>query len=83
MNFGIKKRNEPQLIIIPLVDVVLQIVIFLLLTSTFGTAGHFGELPLLAGGEAGASVAGELHVMLDSDGQVTIDGNSVAGEGIE
>ena len=80
MNFRERKRREPQLIIVSLIDVVLQLVIFLLLTTTFeGREVSFAiDLP-----EAETGVAGQpsmLTVDVGPEGKTTVGGELIGEE---
>ena len=83
MIFRPKKRREPQLIIVSLIDVVLQLVIFLLLTTTFeGREVSFGiDLP---GAETGyAAPRSALTVDVGPGGETSVNGKALAAESLE
>ncbi|AWI81574.1 MAG: biopolymer transporter ExbD [Betaproteobacteria bacterium HGW-Betaproteobacteria-13] len=84
MNFRRAVRHEePEINLIPLIDVVLVIIIFLMLTTTFTqTSGLEINLPTAesAGGEA---VSNEIVVAVTAAGDVIVNRIPVAGKGIE
>jgi len=84
MNFRRAVRHEePEINLIPLIDVVLVIIIFLMLTTTFTkTSGLEINLPTAesAGGEA---VNNEIVVAVTAAGDVIVNRVPVADKGIE
>jgi biopolymer transport protein ExbD len=78
MRFRVKRRKEPQVVLVSLVDVVLQLVIFFVLTSTFRS----GEVSIdisLPPADAPAAVAAEgITVELEEDGTIRLDGEEVS-----
>ncbi|MBR0564580.1 biopolymer transporter ExbD [Azoarcus sp. L1K30] len=84
MNFRRTVRNqEPEINLIPLIDVVLVIIIFLMLTTTFTkTSGLEINLPTAesVGGEA---VSNEIVVAVTAGGDVIVDRTPVADKGID
>jgi biopolymer transport protein ExbD len=83
MNFRVGSRKEPQLIVVSLVDVILQLVIFLLLTTTFKAVEGKVDLSLPEAGAAVKAVAGGLVVELDEEGNLTVDGNAATRGDLE
>lgn len=83
MIFRTRKRREPQLIIVSLIDVVLQLVIFLLLTTSF--EGREVSFPIdLPGAETGeAEPRGALTVEVGPHGETTVNGENVATERLQ
>jgi biopolymer transport protein ExbD len=77
MNFRIKKRREPQVVIVSLIDVVLQ-----LLTTTFKGGGAAIDVSLPTA-ESDLQPPGRGLVLdLDRDGNVSVAGKNVGAEGI-
>jgi biopolymer transport protein ExbD len=75
MNFrrGIR-RDEPEINLIPLIDLLLVILIFLMVTTTYS---KFTELQVnlpTAGAEKPAEPPGEILVAVSADGRYLIDG---------
>jgi biopolymer transport protein ExbD len=83
MNFRVGSRKEPQLIVVSLVDVILQLVIFLLLTTTFKAVEGKVDLSLPEVGAAVKAVAGGLVVELDEEGNLTVDGSAATRGDLE
>lgn len=79
MNFrrGIR-REEPEINFIPLIDLLLVILIFLMVSTTYS---KFSELQVnlpSASAEAQVERPAEITVAVAADGRYTIDGNAVA-----
>jgi len=71
------QRNEPEISLIPLIDVVLVIIIFLMLTTTFSrVSGLEINLPT-ADGEQREARVDEISVAVTPDGEVRINGEPV------
>lgn len=83
MNFRVRRRKEPQLVVVSLIDVVLQLVIFLLLTTTFKAVEGGVDLSLPEAGAAIKAVAGGLVVELDEKGNLTVDGSAATRGDLE
>ncbi len=83
MNFRVRRRKEPQLIVVSLVDVVLQLVIFLILTTTFKAVEGGVDLSLPEAGATVQAVAGGLVVELDDKGNLTVDGSAATRGDLE
>jgi biopolymer transport protein ExbD len=72
------RREEPEINFIPLIDVLLVILIFLMVTTTFN---RFSELQVnlpAAAGEALPERPAELVVGVGADGRYTVDKRPVA-----
>ncbi|MBN8442680.1 MAG: biopolymer transporter ExbD [Thauera sp.] len=84
MNFRRGARSEePEINLIPLIDVVLVIIIFLMLTTTFSkVSGLEINLPMGAADES-AAVASEINVAINAAGDVLINRQSVGDRSIE
>ncbi|TAH44204.1 MAG: biopolymer transporter ExbD [Betaproteobacteria bacterium] len=84
MNFRRGARSEePEINLIPLIDVVLVIIIFLMLTTTFSkVSGLEINLPT---GEAveTETVANEINVAINAAGDVLVNRKAVGDRGIE
>jgi len=83
MNFRRGSRNgEPEINLIPLIDVVLVIIIFLMLTTTFSpVSGLEIRLPT-AEPESAEAVANEIAVVVTAAGEVLVDGQPVSGRDV-
>jgi biopolymer transport protein ExbD len=83
MNFRPRQKEEPEINLIPFIDVLLVILIFLMLTTTYS---KFTEVQLklpIADTDAQRDYPKEIIVTVTSDGRYTVKGNPVAGRGIE
>jgi biopolymer transport protein ExbD len=83
MNFRGRRRKDPQIVVVTLVDVILQLVIFLLLTTTFKAVEGEVDLSLPEAGAAVKVVAGGLVVELDEKGNLTVDGSAATRDDLE
>jgi biopolymer transport protein ExbD len=84
MNFRRGNRNaEPEINLIPLIDVVLVIIIFLMLTTTFSkVSGLEINLPT-AEAEGGESEAREVMVAVTAAGEVLVNRQPVGERSVE
>ena len=84
MNFRRGSRNaEPEINLIPLIDVVLVIIIFLMLTTTFSkVSGLEINLPT-AESEGAESVAEEIVVAVTAAGEVLVNRQPVGERSID
>lgn len=77
------RREEPEINLIPLIDVVLVIIIFLMLTTTFTkTSGLEINLPM-AESEGVEAVNNEIVVAVTAAGDVIVNSQPVADKGID
>jgi biopolymer transport protein ExbD len=77
------ERNEPEINLVPLIDVMLVIIIFLMLTTTFNkTAGLEIALPT-ADAKGGAVVSEEIVVAVTTAGEVIVNGRPVSGKSVD
>lgn len=84
MNFQRGRRQEaPEVNLIPLIDVVLVIIIFLMLTTTFSkVSGLEINLPT-ADAEASESLPNEITVAVTAAGEVIVDGRPVGSVSVD
>ena len=78
MRFGRTPRDEPEINLIPMIDVLLVIIIFLMLTTTYA---KFAELQInLPSAEAQKQPerANEINVVINANGQYLIQKRAVA-----
>ena len=80
MNFRTRKRREPQLVVVSLIDVVLQLVIFLLLTTTFRAGGTAMDVSLPEVEDLAPALPAALVLDLDRDGKVSVGGEELGLE---
>lgn len=77
-----RNREEPEINLIPMIDVLLVILIFMMVTTSYA---KFSELQInlpQAGGEAGSSTVQPLSVAVDANGNYAINAKGVAYSGI-
>lgn len=83
MNFRPRQKEEPEINLIPFIDVLLVILIFLMLSTTYS---KFTELQLklpVADVDAQRDYAKEVIVAVSRDGRYSIKGVPVAGRSVE
>ena len=83
MNFRRLKREEPEINLIPFIDVLLVILIFLMLSTTYS---RFTELQLnlpAADAEPLRERPGEIVVAIGSDGRYLLNRRPIDGRGVE
>lgn len=83
MNFRKSSRDEPEINLIPFIDVLLVVVIFLVLSTTYS---KFTELQIklpLADAEQQRNYPKEVIVAVSSDGRYMINKTLVEGRSIE
>ena len=83
MNFRKSSRDEPEINLIPFIDVLLVVLIFLMLSTTYS---KFTELQIklpLADAERQRDYPKEVIVSVSSDGRYMINKNGVVGRSIE
>ena len=79
MHFRPRPKEEPEINLIPFIDVLLVILIFLMLTTTYS---KFTELQLklpVADSDTQRDYPKEIIVVITSYGRYTIRGNPVGG----
>ncbi|MDR0563859.1 MAG: biopolymer transporter ExbD [Azoarcus sp.] len=79
------QRHEPEINLVPLIDVMLVIIIFLMMTTTFNkTAGLEISLPTAnPDGSKTPVVTAEIIVAVTSTGSIIINGRSVSGSNVD
>ena len=83
MNFRPRPKEEPEINLIPFIDVLLVILIFLMLTTTYS---KFTELQLklpVADADAQRDYPKEVIVAVSSDGRYSVKGVAVPGRSVE
>ena len=79
MNFRRHRQDEPEINLIPFIDVLLVVLIFLMLSTTYS---KFTELQLklpVADTDAQRDYPKELIVAVSADGSYSINRNAIAG----
>ncbi|OGS92349.1 MAG: biopolymer transporter ExbD [Gallionellales bacterium GWA2_60_18] len=84
MNFQRRRRrDEPEINLIPMIDVLLVILIFLMVTTSYA---KFSELKInlpQAGGAAGVTEAKPISIGVDAMERYAIDSRAIAFTGVE
>ena len=83
MNFRHRRQEEPEINLIPFIDVLLVVLIFLMLSTTYS---KFTELQVrlpVADAEAQRNYPKELIVAVSSDGRYMVNKTPVAGKSVE
>ena len=83
MNFRPRPKEEPEINLIPFIDVLLVILIFLMLTTTYS---KFTEMQLklpVADTDAQRDYPKEIIVAITSDGRYSIKGAPVSGRSVD
>ncbi len=83
MNFRSRSRDEPEINLIPFIDVLLVVLIFLMLTTTYS---KFTELELqlpVASADALVDRPREIVVAVTSDGRYTVGGQRLVDAGVD
>lgn len=76
-------RDEPEINFIPLIDVLLVILIFLMVTTTYA---RFAELQIHlpeAKGETAPETPAQIHVGVDAGGVYQVNDTAVPGQGVD
>ena len=79
MNFRRRRDEQPEINLIPFIDVLLVILIFLMLSTTYS---RFTELRItlpVADTERAREYPKEIAVGVSADGRYSVDGSAVAG----
>ncbi len=83
MKFRSRPHEEPEINLIPFIDVLLVIVIFLMLSTTYS---KFSELQIklpTADAQAQRDYPKEVVVAVSSDGRYVVNGTALAGRSVE
>ena len=83
MNFHRHKREDPEINLIPFIDVLLVVLIFLMLTTTYS---RFTELQInlpAANAETLHERPGEIIVAVANDGRYAVNRKAVDGRSVE
>src|SRR5512145_1882856 len=78
-----QSRDEPEINLIPLIDVLLVILIFLMVTTSYA---KFSELQInlpQAGGEAAATQDKPVNIAVDASEHYAVNGKTITFTGVE
>ena len=82
MRFGRPKSSEPEINLIPFIDVLLVILIFLMLTTTYGRLTQLDMRLPKADRAAQDNRPDDIRVSISSDGQYVVQKTALAGSDI-
>lgn len=77
------RRDEPEINLIPMIDLLLVIIIFLVITTTYA---RFAELQINlpeAQGETAKETPAQINVDVDASGNYHLNGTAVAFRGVD
>ncbi|MDO9003902.1 MAG: biopolymer transporter ExbD [Aquabacterium sp.] len=83
MNFRTRHREDPEINLIPFIDVLLVVLIFVMLTTTYA---KFTELKInlpVANAQSTKPRPKELVVVVTADGRYSVDNRQVEGRSVE
>jgi biopolymer transport protein ExbD len=83
MNFRTRHREDPEINLIPFIDVLLVILIFVMLTTTYA---KFTELKInlpVANAQSTKPRPKELVVVVTADGRYSVDNKQVEGRSVD
>lgn len=83
MNFRKHREEEPEINLVPFIDVLLVILIFLMLTTTYA---RFTELKItlpVANAQSNAPLPQELTITISAEGRYMINNRMVDGSSVE
>ena len=83
MNFRTRSREEPEINLIPFIDVLLVVLIFLMLTTTYSKFTEMQVRLPVADTEAQRDYPKELIVAVSADGRYAINKAPVEGRSVE
>jgi biopolymer transport protein ExbD len=83
MNFRPGSRDEPEINLIPFIDILLVVLIFLMLTTTYSKFTQLQVNLPVADAQAQRTEPKEVIVSVSSDGRYAIDKDVLEGSGVE
>ena len=83
MKFRVRHRDEPEINLIPFIDVLLVVLIFLMLSTTFSPHTALQVQLPQAGVTPPKQAPHEIVVAVSPDGRYAIDGVTLGGVGVE
>jgi biopolymer transport protein ExbD len=82
MNFRPRRRDQPELNLIPMIDVLIVLLIFLVLTTTFSREAELQiQLPDASGEAAGENKG--IEIIVDAEGHYTVGEHQTVNDKIE
>ncbi|HZF19432.1 MAG TPA: biopolymer transporter ExbD [Burkholderiales bacterium] len=82
MRFARIPKDDPEINLIPMIDVLLVIIIFLMLTTTYARQAELKINLPTADAEKKLERANELNVVVSASGQYSVQGKAVASRDV-
>jgi biopolymer transport protein ExbD len=82
MDFRSSGRNEPEINLIPFIDVLLVVLIFLMLSTTYSRLTEMQLRLPVADTETQRDYPKEVQVTVAADGRTSVNGQVVTGRGV-
>lgn len=82
MDFRSSGRNEPEINLIPFIDVLLVVLIFLMLSTTYSRLTEIQLRLPVADSETQHDYSKEVQVTVAADGRTSVNGQAVTGRGV-
>jgi biopolymer transport protein ExbD len=82
MRFARIPKDDPEINLIPMIDVLLVIIIFLMLTTTYARQAELKINLPTADAEKKLERANELNVVVSASGQYSVQGRAVASRDV-
>ena len=83
MNFRKPRPEDPEINLIPFIDVLLVVLIFLMLSTTYSKFTELSVTLPSANAEASRDRPAEIIVAVSADGRYTVDHQAVDGRNVE
>lgn len=82
MRFALTPKDDPEINLIPMIDVLLVIIIFLMLTTTYARQAEIKINLPTANADKKLERANELNVVVSASGQYSVQGKLVASRDV-
>ena len=83
MKFSRPRSDEPEINLIPFIDVLLVVLIFLMLSTTYGRLTQIDLKLPTADAEQQQEKPNEIRVTISSDGHYVVQNKALEGSGIQ
>jgi biopolymer transport protein ExbD len=83
MNFRPRAKEEPEINLIPFIDVLLVVLIFLMLSTTYSMFTEMQVKLPVADADAQRDYPKEVIVAVSADGRYSVKGTPVTGRGVD
>lgn len=82
LNFASSQHDEPEINLIPFIDVLLVVLIFLMLSTTYNKYTQLKINLPIANAEKVREFPREVHVGVSADGDYSVDNDALQGRGL-